>query len=519
VLRTDQTFLPAVGQSLNKLCLFVILAIGFGLRLLGILWGLPYLFHPDEVQIVQVYLSMIRNSDLNPHWFIYPSFTVYANGLIYGLYYMARHFLGSYHRTDIALPKMLVMGTGIIDDPNIYILGRAVSIFFGIGVVVLVYYCSLKVTGKPLAALMAAFFTAVSPVNVEQSRLILPNILVAFLVMAVLWFSLQVYSNGKLLSYILAGLFAGFTVGAKYNGGIVLVLVITAHFFRSGFRLARLHYLLLAFISVIAGFIITTPFAVFDFQAFLPMMLEVRNQYASSGWPGQEGQSLIWYLNYLISFEGLITVAALIAMIIAWIKKDKLVLLVSVFPVVYFIFISNLQIRNDKTILLLIPFLHILGGIFLAMLFGAISVRLAARRWQWISMGGIILLFIMIPIYRTTCTTISAIEPDSRTTARIWIEKNLPRGSSIALEAYSPYVSPKKFHIVPVQGFQPQSLSWYTERGVKYLVFSQGLFGRYFSEPEKYKLIKEEYEDLFSQLSPVKFFNDGNYEIRIYKIH
>jgi 4-amino-4-deoxy-L-arabinose transferase-like glycosyltransferase len=518
VLRADNPILPDVGRTINELYLFVILAIGLGLRLIGILWGLPYLYHPDEYQIVQVYLTMVRNLDLNPHWFIYPSFSIYANSFTYGIYFIGRHLFGSYNRLDISLPKVLVMGTGIMDDPSIFIIGRAVSILFGIGVVVLVYFCVLKVTGNSLAGLVAALFTAVSPVNVEQSRLLLPNIFVAFLVMVVLWFSLQIITNGKLLSYFLAGLFVGFTIAAKYNGAIILVTVIAAHFLRSGYRLKQLHYLLLALIASGLGFIIATPFALLDFHTFLPMMLEARNQYAS-GWPGQEGQAFMWYVNYLISFEGIIVLTALFTMGIGIIKKDKLVLLISTFPIVYFIFISSMQIRNDKTILPLIPFLHILSGIFLSILFGYVSPS-SSRKWlKWIGIGGIALLFIITPIYRTSKTIQSTIEPDSRETARIWIEKNLPRGSFISLGAYSPYVSPKKYHVVPDRGFEPQSLSWYTERDVQYLVFSQGMFGRYFSEPEKYKQIKDKYEDLFSQLDPVKFFYDGNYEIRIYQIY
>jgi hypothetical protein len=518
VLKTENNFISGGGRLINKLYLFVIIAFGLGLRILGILWGLPYLYHPDESQIVRVYLAIVRNLDLNPHWFTYPSFTIYVNSFVYGLYFFVRHLFGSYQRSDISFPKVLVMGTGIIDDPNIMILGRGLSILFGIGVVLLVYFCALKATGKPLAGLIAALFTAISPVNVEQSRLILPNIFVAFLVMVVLWISLQIYTSGKLVLYLLAGLFVGFTIAAKYNGVIVFVIVIAAHFLRYGYRLEKIHYLLLALISSIAGFLIATPYAVLDFRTFFPMMLEARNQYAS-GWPGQEGQAFLWYINYLISYEGVISIAALMTIVIALIKRDKLVLLISIFPITYMIFISSMQIRNDKTILPLIPFLHIMGGIFLSMLFVYISKLSSRKSLQWISIGGMMLFFLLIPIDKTIKATVSVIQPNSRETARIWIEKNIPRGSHIALEAYSPYVSPKKYHVIPVQGFGPQSLSWYTERDVEYLIFSQGMFGRYFSEPEKYKRMIEEYANTFSRLDPVKFFYDGNYEIRIYQVH
>jgi hypothetical protein len=91
--------------------LLAVLGIGFCVRIVGINWGLPYLYHPDEFQVVQVYLTMVENLDMNPHWFTYPSLMMYANALMYGLYFVARHLLGSFHRADIAYPQVPVMGT------------------------------------------------------------------------------------------------------------------------------------------------------------------------------------------------------------------------------------------------------------------------------------------------------------------------------------------------------------------------------------------------------------------------
>jgi hypothetical protein len=72
-----------------------------------------------------------------------------------------------------------------------------------------------------------------------------------------------------------------------------------------------------------------------------------------------------------------------------------------------------------------------------------------------------------------------------------------------------------------VQGFgrlidhEPE---WYVEKGFDYLVFSQGMYGRFYQNPERYKKEILQYEDFFRRFNLVNVFTDGGYEIRIYKV-
>ncbi len=59
---------------------------------------------------------------------------------------------------------------------------------------------------------------------------------------------------------------------------------------------------------------------------------------------------------------------------------------------------------------------------------------------------------------------------------------------------------------------------WYIDQGFDYLVFSEGMYGRFYREPERYRSEISQYESLFSRFDLVKVFNDGGYEIRVYKI-
>ncbi len=59
---------------------------------------------------------------------------------------------------------------------------------------------------------------------------------------------------------------------------------------------------------------------------------------------------------------------------------------------------------------------------------------------------------------------------------------------------------------------------WFIDQDFDYLVFSQGIFARFFADPEKYGEQVTAYDNLFNRFQLVKLFEDGNYEVRVYKV-
>lgn len=138
----------------------------------------------------------------------------------------------------------------------------------------------------------------------------------------------------------------------------------------------------------------------------------------------------------------------------------------------------------------------------------------------WFKLGMICILIICLiwPLSETIANTIQLTTINSRETARVWITNNLPRDAHIAIESYSPFIDPTQYS---VQGFGKiidYEPNWYIQNGFDYLVFSQGMYGRYFQEPNKYPNEITAYDRFFGQFNLVKKFVDGNYEIRIYKV-
>ncbi len=504
---------------LERALLFGILATGFLLRFSGIGWGLPYLFHPDEFQVVNVYLSMLKAHSLNPHYFIYPALPFYINGFFYAIYYRLLRWTGTFHNSsDIAFPQMLIMGTGIIADQNVYYIGRLVSIAFGVGTIYLSYRCAKEISKNPFIGLLAAAFTAVSNANIIQSRLILPNIFVAFFAILTLWFSLRLFATGQTRYYLLAGIAVGLTIGSKYNGAVVAVTLVAAHFLRTGRKGWGDPRLYLAGFFAGIGFLATNVYTVLDFKDFFAEIFAGRDAYVL-GWPGFADIPLVYYSTYLFRFEGIVAAAALAGILYAVLKRQPYFLIAGSFPFLYLVMLSMMKYYNEHTLLHMLPFVDVIAACFLGLVIEKGQARLPNKKLL-ARAGTILLIFIAVawPLRESIMNGKNSLQVNSRTTAQVWIEQNIPQGSRIGLEAYSPYVDPLKYDVVGVSGFLPHERNWYEENHFEYLVFSQGMYGRYYYNPEKFAAEIEQYEQLFASLKLVKIFNDGGYEIRIYRM-
>lgn len=168
----------------------------------------------------------------------------------------------------------------------------------------------------------------------------------------------------------------------------------------------------------------------------------------------------------------------------------------------------------------LIPFMFLLAASLITYLFEK-TKKFHSILLRRISLFGVSILLTVGLIWPTFITVKEAIQlstVDSRETARVWIQENLPPKSHIAIEAYSPFVDPKIFSIVTFARIPDPGADWYLKNGYEYLVFSEGMFGRYFNEPEKYSEMISKYEAFFNRFMLVKTFTDGGYEVRIYKV-
>ncbi|MHB0858940.1 MAG: ArnT family glycosyltransferase [Anaerolineae bacterium] len=502
----------------HRIWLGALVLLGLVLRVWGTTWGLPYLFHPDEPGKILIAQRMFKTGDLNPHYFLKPGFFLYSNALAYFPYYVVGRLLGLFaSRQDIVAPTVLAMGVGKAAMPSVVLLGRLLSALFGAALVLPAFQVTRRLSGSVVGGLGAAFMAAVSPTSVSSSHFIHPDAHVTLFVLLTCWFTLRILDQGALRDYLWAGVTLGLAVSSKYNGGAAALLIVAAHLLRRGWSGLRESKLYLSLIAGGVAFLLTNPYAVLNYVHFLADTVGEFQHY-QGGHAGMEGDSLIFYISWLWQKEGLIGPLALLEVGRGLALRSRKHLLIAGFALLYLGFISLFTVRNERTMLPMLPFLFCLAASLLVHLYAHVREAAAERRWAPALVIALAVITLGWPIVPMAQGNLALTRPDSRHVAPGWIEANLPAGSRIALESYAPYVDPMNF---AVQGFGrliDQEPSWYVTQGYDYIIFGQGMFGRFLQDPARYAPEIARYEALFDAFRLVRTFDEGGYEVRIYAV-
>ncbi|MEO5952747.1 MAG: hypothetical protein ABIQ44_09805, partial [Chloroflexia bacterium] len=319
--------------------------------------------------------------------------------------------------------------------------------------------------------------------------------------------------------YVLAGVGVGLAASTKYNAVLIVVTLVAAHFLRNGWVGWRDKRLYGAIALAGVAFFVASPFALFDVWTFLHGANSEGEHYLS-GHVGMDGNTLAWYIEYLRSTEGVIVLLGLFEVVRGIFARSKAVMLLSVFPVAYFVFINQFAVRNDRTILPMLPFAFLLGASFLWEGWSWVVRRGgSAKMAGQVAVGIMAMVAVAFPLGQMVIN--SNIREDgvrSREVASAWVSENIAAGKKVALEPYSPYVDPGKYQVQAFGALIDEPPDWYKEQGFDYLVFSAGRYDRYFQEAERYPNEVGRYNALFALFKLVKDFPDEKYEIRVYEV-
>jgi len=496
--------------------LVAILLLGLILRLWGINFGLPYTIAPDEPTHFKIALQFFQTGDLNPHWLNYPTLMFYLNAIALVPYYLVGKGLGVFSvPADIPPPIVVTMGVGALQVPSEFLYSRVLTALFGVASIGLVYILARQMRLPEWGSLVASFLFAISPADVYNSHLIRPDTFAVFFALVSMSFALRIVASDNPRNYIWAGACAGLAVSSKYNMPLIGIALVMAHFMRCGIDGWKHKELYLGIVASVAGLLLTSPFIVLDIPLFLRGFgFEVIAQ--GAGHAGWEGNTVQWYLTFLWSTEGVLVIAAIIQAARILFAKSKNAWVFLSFPIVYYIFINLFFVRNDRTILPVLPFLHILAAMFLVDVYAEVS----RRSKQTIARSSALaacFLFSILPLATSIDSDIRFTEVDGRDTARAWLETNLPSGTRVAQEAYTPYLDTSRYNVYGIDSIVDQSPDWYVQNGFEYLILSQGMYGRFYDEPDRYSAWIVKYKELFSRFQQVARFDDNDYEIQVYQ--
>ena len=420
----------------NNLVIYLILVLGFIVRLYGVQFGLPGLYHADETIVVNHALAY-GTGDLNPHFFRIPPLISYLIFFEYGIYYLLGTVFG-FFSTIVDFQNLF------LENPtSFYLIGRiTVGVIAGTVSVYLIYLLGERVFSKTVGTI-SAFFLSLTFLHVRNSHYIyLDTMLVLFIILTYI-FIFKFLETGLRRNYILAGSFAGVATAVKYNAALLLVPLVMGHVMlyltnRSSGKIRLVNKdIILAFTFMALTFMALNPFCIIDMKFFLASFVKETH--------AQGGVGLLHHLKHSL-FQGLgvpLFVLCLVSSFYSVYKLSKKLIVFISFPMVFFLTIVNFSQPHARYVLPLIPFLLILAAWFLeSTLFKEGMPSLKAK----ILITAVSIMVVLPSGIKSVYSDYLFSRKDTRTLAKEWIEDKIPCGSKIAIDHsfFSPRLNPSK---------------------------------------------------------------------------
>jgi hypothetical protein len=419
--------------ALTAVCL-----LAFVLRVVGLQYGLPAVYNPDEVSIMARALSFARGT-LNPHNFLYPTFYFYVLFAWVGIY-LAWIWLSGRVASLSALQQLY-----FTNPTGIYTAGRALGAAAGTVTIVALYRLAAGLTDHR-TAIAAAIFLAVSPVHVRDSHYVKHDvpatlaIVVAYLAMTRVWPGARP-DRSRMRDTILAGAACGVAFSTHYYCvflAIPLSLVIVQAWRASGLMpcaraLAWGGATSAVVFLALSPYLLVEPLTAWrDITANRQIVID-RAVTAGAFAPAARYLEMLWTdaAGQPVAILGLIGVIWMLASI-----PSRAVLLLA-FPIPFLLFIANTA-PASRYLNPVLPFL----ALFAAWALSNLMIRVGARRPGifWIAVA-----LAAAPAARASVESdLFFRRDDTRTLAQRFIEANVPHGSTILTQPYSSVLTPSR---------------------------------------------------------------------------
>ena len=397
-----------------------ILLLAAALRLHGIGHGLPFVYNPDEANIMARALSVARS--LDPEYYLYPSFFFYFLFAVMGGLFATGRILGRYDNISAFEARFF-------EDPtDFYLAGRLAVVLLALATIVLLERLVSKHFGK-IAGRASAFFTAVAYFHARDSHYLKHDVPAAFLVTAFLWAADRAIARKGLPDYLLAGTILGIAFATHYYLIFLAPAFVLCHLARRGRE--GFSRVVAAGTASAASFFLLSPFVILRFPTALEHLRANRQVVVDRSLSAGSGlfPSLGLYLEFVLE-QGLgylLSALVLSGFFLLARKHRRSLALWAAFPLMFLAFISYTFFAG-RYLNPILPCLAAAAGVAVS----AVGVRFGTVAAALVTLGAGIQ-----PLYRTVQVDRLFASEDTRTLARSWILQNLPSGSTVALQSYS----------------------------------------------------------------------------------
>jgi 4-amino-4-deoxy-L-arabinose transferase-like glycosyltransferase len=500
--------LRGLGQSMPawRVCAGLLL-LALVLRLAGLTADLPYMHHPDEPVNLRIIDAMVSHGDADPHFFNYPSLFLY----LHAAFDLDGPLLGWIPGLAERAPVSTLMGVSYAPTTGSVMVHRSLTVALGILVVFVGWVTARRVTTGVLPAAVTAMLLALSPTLITHSRFITPDMPTALFVGVAVLASLSLLQSGSWLAYAVSGLAVGLATSMKYTAVLVAVPVIVAALLRctdrAGFRRAAAGLPIAGACAVLA-FLATTPYALLDRAAFL-QGLQFERQHYATGHAGMDGDAARFYAGYLATQEGVLVALALVAVAAVTMcdrQRWRVAVVLGSFPVIYSAVVAMQAVRNDRTIMLVVPPLAVLAALAVKPLMAT-----SAQHHRAVGLAAVTAVAVLVI---EVVARLPYPPPSTWSSAQHWLDEHTPSGTTVLIEPYAPWLDPARYKVIPCD----RVVDCPPPRG-GYVVASEGMYGRFTEAPKTYPADAAAYQRLFRQLPQVAIFDDRiGPVIRVFKV-
>jgi DNA-binding transcriptional regulator YdaS (Cro superfamily) len=400
------------------------------LRLLGLQFGLPDVYNPDEVAIMARALAFAKGS-LNPHNFLYPTFYFYVLFAWVGVYLAFEYVSGR-------VPSIGALQRLYFTDPaGIYTAGRTLGAVSGLATVLLVYRLAVRLANRR-AGLAAAIFMAAAPLSVRDSHYVKHDVFATMLIVAAYAAFVRVWpasreGGPRRRDALVAAAACGAAFSTHYY--CVFLALPLSWTIIQGWR--QHAWPRIARELVVAGgcaavvFLALSPFIAMepvtawrDIAANRAIVVD-RAIAAGAFAPALRYLDIMWHDSMGLPVVILGCAGAIGMLAVA---PARAVLLLA-FPVPFFAFISN-TVPASRYLNPVLPFV----AVFAAWMLAFLAERLRARPWMF---WGAVVACAVPAVSASLRADLFFRQADTRTLAREYIARNIAPGSTVLVQPYS----------------------------------------------------------------------------------
>ncbi len=427
----------SAASTLRDPILLGIVAVAVALRAAAITHGLPEVYNPDETAIMNRALAL-GSGDLNPHNFLYPSLYFYVLAATTGLWMLVSMAFG-------LVPSMAAFEAAFWRDPTqVYVAARLLSVLAGTAAVAVVYRLARTFWDRQ-AGLAAAALMAVAYVPVRDAHFVKHDVPLTLLVLLTAAAAVRVWRRPGTGAAVAAGALAGVSAACQYYGALALAPVVVADILQAGSLARSLGRARIWFAVAIAAatFVVCSPYVVLDYATAWRDISQNRaiivdRAREAFGTFGSARVQLRLLAELGAGWPWLAAAAA--GAVLLWNRSRQACLLWAAFPISFALLIANTW-PFARTANPLYPFLAVAGGIGLS----ALADRLPRPA---LALAAVTALAAAFPATLSARLDWLLAQPDTRTTARHWVEGRVPASSTVLIDPYSVPLVPDRSHLV-----------------------------------------------------------------------